>query len=156
MSEVTFYSNRVHIVPPYTGGAVGEPPHQLTLRNGIFVMINIKENIVDIYSKEQLAQAYYTEAELIRNYGRNSLAFFGLSPENLHFLAPDGAGLVNYRLVSNVAVVLGDPVCAQKAFEKVKQSFLVFWDFKIWRGAFFQPSPTTLPPTLTPNFLPST
>src|SRR5260370_12781469 len=119
MGEVTFYSNRVHIVPPYGGGGAGKPPHQLTLRNGIFVMINIKENIVDIYTKEQLAQAYYTEAELIRDYGRNSLAFFGLSPENLHFLAPDRAGLVNYRLVSNVPVALGDPVFAPEACEQV-------------------------------------
>jgi lysylphosphatidylglycerol synthetase-like protein (DUF2156 family) len=144
MREVTFYSNRVYILPPYTGGAAGEPPHQLTLRNGNFVMINIKENIVDIYSKEQLAQVYATEVELIRDYGRNSLAFFGLSPENLHFLAPDGAGLVNYRLVSNVAVVLGDPVCAPEACEQVTQSFLDFCALQNWRVAFYQASPEHL------------
>lgn len=72
-------------------------------------MIAKQEKIVDYYSTEQ---AWHPEEELIRDYGSNSLAFFGLAPENRHFLTPDGAGLVNYRLVSNVAVVLGDPVCS--------------------------------------------
>lgn len=103
-------------------------------------MITMQEKIVDSYSKEQSTQTYDTEAELIRDYGSNSLAFFGLSPENLHFLAPDGAGLVNYRLVSNVAVVLGDPVCAPEACEHVTQSFLDFCARQHWRVAFYQAS----------------
>src|SRR2546425_7259851 len=144
MREVTFYSNSVHILPPYTGGASGEPPLQLTLRNGIFIKMSIQEKIVDIYSMEQLTQVCHTEAELIRDYGMNSLAFFGLSPQNLHFLAPDGAGLVNYRLVSNVAVVLGDPVCAPEACEQVTQSFLDFCALRKWRVAFYQASPEHL------------
>jgi lysylphosphatidylglycerol synthetase-like protein (DUF2156 family) len=144
MREVTFYSNRVHILPPYTGGASGEPPLQLTLRNGIFIKLSIQEKIVDIYSMEQLTQVCHTEAELIRDYGMNSLAFFGLSPQNLHFLAPDGAGLVNYRLVSNVAVVLGDPVCAPEACKQVTQSFLDFCALQNWRVAFYQASPEHL------------
>ena len=98
-------------------------------------MIKIQQKIADTYSMEQPA---YTEAELIRYYGSHSLAFFGLSPENLHFLAPDGEGLVNYRLVNNVAVVLGDPVCAPEAFEHVTCSFLDFCALHHWRVAFYQ------------------
>src|SRR5437764_5821598 len=79
-----------------------------------------------LYPKEQLAPTRPTVAELIRSYGNHTLAFFGLAPQNLHFLAPDGAGLVNYRLTSKVAVVLGDPVCAPPAREQVTQSFLAF------------------------------
>jgi lysylphosphatidylglycerol synthetase-like protein (DUF2156 family) len=92
------------------------------------------------YTKEQLAQASQTEAELVYRYGSNSLAFFGLTPENMHFLAPDGEGLVSYRLVNNVAVVPGDPVCPPEAFEYVTRSFLDFCAHHGWRVAFYQAS----------------
>ena len=98
-------------------------------------MITKQEKIVDHYSTEQ---AWHPEEELIRDYGSNSLAFFGLAPENRHFLTPDGAGLVNYRLVSNVAMVLGDPVCSPEAYEQVTQSFLDFCAHQKWRVAFYQ------------------
>ena len=103
-------------------------------------MINIQKKIADIYSMEQLAQVYRTEAELTRSYGNHALAFFGLAPENSHFLAPGEEGLVNYRLVRNVAVVLGDPVCAPEAFERVTGSFLDFCALQHWHVAFYQAS----------------
>ncbi|HEY6411167.1 MAG TPA: DUF2156 domain-containing protein, partial [Ktedonobacteraceae bacterium] len=107
-------------------------------------MIILQEKIADISSKKQFTRTYYTEAELIRDYGKNSLAFFGMSPENLHFLAPDGAGLVHYRLVNNVAVVLGDPMCAPEACEQVTRSFLDFCARQHWRVAFYQAFPEYL------------
>jgi len=94
------------------------------------------------YPKEQ--QAYDTKAELIRHYGSHTLAFFGLAQQNLHFLAPGEEGLVNYRLESNVAVVLGDPVCAPEAFERVTRSFLDFCTLRNWRVAFYQTYPDHL------------
>jgi lysylphosphatidylglycerol synthetase-like protein (DUF2156 family) len=101
------------------------------------------------YPKEQLAedfsiQATPREAELIRCYGAHTLAFFGLSPENLHFLAPGGEGLVNYRLANNVAVVPGDPICKPKAFEHVTRSFLDHCAHHKWRVAFYQAYPEHL------------
>src|SRR2546421_1981398 len=117
------------------------PTPDTFLQNGIFVMITIQEKIGDSSPTEQLAQTWHPEAELIRDYGRNSLAFFGLAPVNRHFLAPDGAGLVNYRLVGNVAVVVGDPVCPPEACEQVTQSFLDFCARQKWRVAFYQASP---------------
>ena len=98
-------------------------------------MIAEQEKIVDHYSTEQ---GWHPEEELIRDYGSNSLAFFGLAPDNRHFLTPDGAGLVNYRLVSNVAVVLGDPVCSSETYEQVTQSFLDFCAHQKWHVAFYQ------------------
>src|SRR6202158_5831567 len=98
-------------------------------------MITEQEKIVDYSSTEQV---WHPEEELMRDYGSNSLAFFGLAPENRHFLTPDGAGLVNYRLVGNVAVVLGDPVCSPEADEQVTQSFLDFCAHQKWHVAFYQ------------------
>lgn len=95
-------------------------------------------------TKEQRAQTRHREAELIRYYGGHTLAFFGLAPKNAHFLAPDGEGLVSYRLAGNVAVVLGDPVCAPQAFEQVTRSFLDFCALHDWRVAFYQAYPEHL------------
>ena len=92
------------------------------------------------YPKESLVRLRHPEAELIRDYGSHTLAFTGLSQQNLHFLTRDGGGLVNYRLSGNVAVVLGDPVCAPQAFEQVTQSFLDFCALNEWRVAFYQTS----------------
>lgn len=96
------------------------------------------------HSKEQIVSACPTEEELTRSYGSHTLAFFGLAPENLHFLAPDGEGLVNYRLTRNVAVVLGDAVCAPQAFERVMRSFLNFCKLRRWHVAFYQVYPQYL------------
>lgn len=79
-------------------------------------------------------------AELTRAYGNRSLAFFGLAAEQEHFLAPDGKGLVNYRLINNTAVVLGDPICAPEAIEAVTRSFLTFCVSYRWSAAFYQVS----------------
>jgi phosphatidylglycerol lysyltransferase len=103
-------------------------------------MIKAQEDIAEAYQMEQTIQICDTETELLRSYGTHSLAFFGLTAENRHFLAPGGIGLVSYRLVNNVAVVLGDPVCSPKAFEQVTHSFLDFCRQRHWRVAFYQTS----------------
>ena len=107
-------------------------------------MITIQEKIIDISPKELLDQVSSSEAELLRSYGNNSLAFFGLAPENRHFVAPNGTGLVYYRLVNNIAVVLGDPVCAPETVESVTKGFLAFCTRQHWRVAFYQASPEHL------------
>ncbi|MEO8955779.1 MAG: phosphatidylglycerol lysyltransferase domain-containing protein [Ktedonobacteraceae bacterium] len=109
-------------------------------------MFNSKERLIpDLHIvEEQFASACHTEEALTRTYGDHTLAFFGLAPENLHFLAPYGEGLVNYRLTRNVAVVLGDPVCAPQAFERVTGSFLAFCARHKWQVAFYQVYPQHL------------
>lgn len=107
-------------------------------------MIKIQHKFAYTYLMEQRAQACHPEAGLVRSYGSNTLAFFGLSAENEYFLAPNAEGLVNYRLASNVAVVLGDPVCPQEAFEQVTRSFLDFCARQKWRVAFYQAYPEHL------------
>ncbi len=107
-------------------------------------MANITQKIVDIDGEEEGFFPGRREIELLHAYGGQALAFFGLSPENEHFLAPGGAGLVNYRLVSKVAVVLGDPICAPEAIEQVMESFLAFCSLQGWRVALYQVRPDFL------------
>src|SRR6516164_8535689 len=103
-------------------------------------MMNRQPPIVDAGPKDQRAEIRHPEVELLRLYGSHPLAFFGLAPKNMHFLAPGGAGLVNYQLTRKVAVVLGDPVCAPEACEQVTRSFLDFCALHQWRVAFYQAS----------------
>jgi lysylphosphatidylglycerol synthetase-like protein (DUF2156 family) len=107
-------------------------------QNGIGIMINIQEKTIDTPLLESRSYRSNPEAELTRSYGGNSLAFFGLFPKNRHFLTSDG--VVNYRLTNKVAVVLGDPVCAPEAIEKVLQRFLDFCTRSHWQVAFYQAS----------------
>jgi phosphatidylglycerol lysyltransferase len=51
---------------------------------------------------------------------------------------------VNYRLVNNVAIVLGDPVCKPKSVERVTRSFLDFCASHHWPVAFYQAYPDRL------------
>ncbi len=94
--------------------------------------------------EEQFAQARHMEEEITCSYGSHPLAFFGLAPENEHFVTPDGEGLVNYRVTGNVAVVLGDPICAPHAEERVIRSFLAFCTHQKWHVAFYQVYPQYL------------
>ncbi len=107
-------------------------------------MMTLQEKTIGPSPNERRAHVPSREAELMRAYGSNSLAFFGQAPQNNHFLAPDGAGLVHYRLVNKVAVVLGDPVCAPETGEQVTQSFLDVCARHHWRVAFYQASPAYL------------
>ncbi len=106
-------------------------------------MIAPKERPASDIIEKQFVQNHHIE-EITCSYGSHPLAFFGLASENEHYLAPDGEGLVNYRVTGNVAVVLGDPVCAPHAEKRVIQSFLAFCVRQKWQVAFYQVYPQYL------------
>ncbi len=107
-------------------------------------MVNIYPKQVDSFLREGHCPQCQATAELTRCYGDHTLAFFGLAPENEHFVAPGGMGLVNYRLMHGVAIVAGDPICAPEAVEEVTRSFLKFCAAHRWRVAFYQARPDHL------------
>jgi lysylphosphatidylglycerol synthetase-like protein (DUF2156 family) len=95
--------------------------------------------------KEREAQVRLRARELVRRYGNQTLSFFALAPENLRYLAPDGEGLVSYRLTGNIAVVLGDPICPPGVIERVTREFLDLCAANDWQVAFYQAHPEYLP-----------
>jgi lysylphosphatidylglycerol synthetase-like protein (DUF2156 family) len=99
---------------------------------------------VDTDPVNQQALLRHPEAELLQLYGSHPLAFFGLAEDVEHFLVPGGQGMINYRLVNRVAVVLGDPLCAPQAVEEVMRSFLAFCRARRWHVAVYQTRPTHL------------
>lgn len=115
------------------------------LLTGMFILLRpVSARWWIAYQKERPAQMRHQTAELICNYGDHTLTFFALDPENLCYLAPGGEGIVNYRLTSNVAVALGDPICTPGAFERVMQGFLDFCSLQDWRVVIFQAHPEYL------------
>ena len=102
--------------------------------------------MIDTYHKcmnssqheNQMASLNQTETTLLRSYGSNTLAFFGLALPNAHFLTPDEEGLVNYQQTGKAAIVLGDPICPPEKQQQVSQSFLTFCKRHHWRVAFYQ------------------
>src|SRR5437588_11214587 len=101
-------------------------------------MFKLQHRIADTSPQEPRTKASHINAELIRSYGSHALAVFGLAPQNVPFLTPGGEGLVNYRLVSNVAVVLEDPVCAAEAFAQVTRSVFAFSAVHVWDFTLYQ------------------
>lgn len=95
--------------------------------------------------KELLVQLGQRAAELVRHYGNQSLSFFALARENLRYLAPNGEGLISYRLTSNVAMILGDPICSADAVERVMQGFLNLCTLNDWQVVLYQARPQYLP-----------
>src|SRR5712692_11115640 len=69
MREVTCYSHRFHIVPPYTRSAAVRPPHQLTVRKGGIAMEDY----------EEMASTRLNQPPAPRRRGRRWLLIGGLA-----------------------------------------------------------------------------
>lgn len=95
--------------------------------------------------KHSLEQVRQKAVAIIRNAGQHTLSFFALAPENLLYVDTHGEGVIAYRLVGDVAVVLGDPVCTQDAKERVLCDFLSMCRHQDWKVAFYQGRSDYLP-----------
>src|SRR5205809_6323792 len=90
------------------------------LLTGMFILLRpVSARWWITYQRDSLAQMRHKALELVYSYSNHTLSFFALAPENLCYLAPNGEGIVHYRLTGNVAVVLGNPTCIPGAFELV-------------------------------------
>lgn len=97
------------------------------------------------FQEERLAEARERATDLLYRYGSQAHSFFAFAPENLRHLALGGEGVVPYRLIGNVAVVLGDPLCAPHSCKRVMQDFLDLCRREDWLVAIFQARPAYLP-----------
>ncbi len=84
-------------------------------------------------------------ALLIRRYGENSISFFGLTPEKVHFFSSDGQGVLSYRLVGRVAVVAGDPCAPPQGLARLVREFAEFCARQDWHMVFWQVRAELLP-----------
>lgn len=61
--------------------------------------------------------------ELLSRYGADSLDYFVTNEKKRHYLWRDGRGLIGYELVSGLALVSGDPICAPGDLDAIIEDF---------------------------------
>ncbi|MCS7246520.1 MAG: phosphatidylglycerol lysyltransferase domain-containing protein [Thermomicrobium sp.] len=77
--------------------------------------------------------------ELIEQCGNSSLDFFKVWPDKVFFFSRASDGVVSFRPINGVALVLGDPnACSREAFERLLCEFLDFCQLNDWEPAFHQ------------------
>ncbi|MDP5227663.1 MULTISPECIES: phosphatidylglycerol lysyltransferase domain-containing protein [Arthrobacter] len=75
--------------------------------------------------------------ELLHRFGGGSLGHMTTWEGNTPWLRRDGDAALAYRVVSDTAIVLGDPVCAPGEARETVHQFLEFCDEHNWTPAFY-------------------
>jgi len=81
--------------------------------------------------------------EIVRAYGRSSLARYTLLDDKLHFFSTGGS-VISYVIENRVALVLGDPIGPQDDTEPAIIAFKDFCAVNDWIPAFYQIKPDLL------------
>jgi phosphatidylglycerol lysyltransferase len=81
--------------------------------------------------------------EIVRAYGRSSLARYALMDDKLFFFSPGGS-LISYVIENRVALVLGDPIGKSEDVEPAIKAFKSFCALNDWMPAFYQVMPDFL------------
>ena len=97
-----------------------------------------------------LLQIGGTEAEreralnIIKQYGRSSLAHFCLLPDKSYYFSPSGKTVIAYVPKGRGAIALGDPIGAPEDLKDAIIDYQQFCDGNDWYPAFYQTLPDNL------------
>lgn len=117
----------------------------VALLTGMFFLLRpVSMHWWTAFQAERLAETRARAIDLLCRFGSQAHSFFAFAPDNLRHLAPGGEGVVPYRLIGNVAVLLGDPLCAPQSCERVMRDFLDLCRREDWLVAIFQARPAYL------------
>jgi len=89
-----------------------------------------------IPSMDERAHAW----EIVRAYGKSSLARYALLDDKLFFFSPGGS-LISYAIENRVALVLGNPIGPETDVESAINAFKSFCAHNDWVLAFYQVTP---------------
>ncbi|CAN5327195.1 hypothetical protein BH11CYA1_BH11CYA1_21370 [soil metagenome] len=81
---------------------------------------------------------------ILDQYGRTSLDLFKLLPDKSYYFNKDKDGLIAYKTVLGVAIVLGDATAPEAKFAKLVSDFKDFAHDNGWQVAFLQTTATFL------------
>ena len=81
--------------------------------------------------------------DIVRAYGKTSLARYTLFNDKLYFFSRDGS-LISYVIENRVALVLGDPIGPHDDIVAATAAFKNFCAFNDWIPAFYQVMPAAL------------
>jgi phosphatidylglycerol lysyltransferase len=82
--------------------------------------------------------------EVVRRYGRHSLAHFALGPSLSFFWSDSGRSFLAYHARHGIALVLGDPIGPREEMAALFEAFLALCRRQDWQLAIYQASPQTL------------
>lgn len=82
---------------------------------------------------------------IVQQHGRSSLAWFTLLKDKTYFFNASGSTFIAYRLTSNVALALGDPIGPDEDIADTIAAFQKLCEDNDWYPAFYQTLPDYLP-----------
>jgi phosphatidylglycerol lysyltransferase len=82
---------------------------------------------------------------IVEQHGRSSLDFFKVWPDKSYFFSGPQDCFIAYRVESNMAIVLGDPVGPLEEIEETLRSFIELCHQNGWSVVFHQTLPDFLP-----------
>lgn len=71
-------------------------------------------------------------------YGRSAIAYLTVWPDKALFFSPSGRSFLAYRVIGNIAVVLGDPIGPPDDFPAIVERFRTFCGDNDWDPVFYQ------------------
>lgn len=83
--------------------------------------------------------------QIVRKHGRSGQDFFKHWPDKSYFFSSSRQSFLAYRVASDYALVLGDPVGPEAELESTIDEFVGFCQRQGWRVGFHQVSATWLP-----------
>ena len=84
-------------------------------------------------------------AELVRQYGDNSVSAFALAPDTDYFFSSNRRAVIAYRFESDTLLVVGDPIGPAEEIQPMLREFADHCREHDWQFAFFQARPERLP-----------
>jgi lysyl-tRNA synthetase, class II len=81
---------------------------------------------------------------LVRSWGTDTLAPFALRTDKSYFFSEDGSAFLAYRVVGGVAIVAGDPIGPEDAFDELVGRFIAYARARDWRIAILGVSESRL------------
>ncbi|MGH7742617.1 MAG: bifunctional lysylphosphatidylglycerol flippase/synthetase MprF, partial [Candidatus Eiseniibacteriota bacterium] len=84
-------------------------------------------------------------AQLVHEYGDNSVSAFALAPETDYFFSSNRRAVIAYRFQSDTLLVVGDPIGPEEEIQPLLREFAAHCRERDWQFAFFQARPERLP-----------
>lgn len=77
-------------------------------------------------------------ADIVRQYGTNSISYFVLDAEKHSFFSASGTSVIRYVVRSHTAVVAGDPIGPEDELPALIEQFIAFCQEQDWSIVFWQ------------------
>lgn len=98
-----------------------------------------------VYRVRTTLRERYRVELILEKYADSALAFFALLPDKAYFFSAIGNAFLAYRVSSNTAVVMGDPIGRLDEFGELIDSFMEYCDLNGWACGLTQSRPNLLP-----------